>query len=88
MKKVIAIVLSLALAFPAASLLAQQAPAPAKQPMQVAQGGPPPAGLFGLGMAATVGLIVVAVVVVANVADDDDDALPVTAPATATTGTR
>ena len=81
MKKVIAIALSLALAFPAASLLAQQAPAPAKQPMQVAQGGPPPAGLFGLGMAATVGLVVLAVIVVANVADDDDDVIPVAAAA-------
>ena len=87
MKKVLAIVLSLALAFPAASLLAQQAPAP-KQPAQVAQaGGPPPAGLFGLGLGATVALGALLVIVIANAVDDDDTILPAATTATAT-GTR
>ena len=82
MKKIIAMILSVALAIPAASLLAQQAPvAPAKQPVQVAQGGAPGISLFGLGTAGTIGLIVVAAIVVASAVDNDDDPV-VTATAT------
>ena len=78
MKKVLAMVLSLALAFPAASLLAQQAPAK-QQPAQVAQaGGPPPAGLFGLGIGASVAIVAIAVLAIAAATDDDDTILPTT----------
>ena len=88
MKKIFAFVLSLALAFPTASLLAQQAPAQ-QQPAQVAQaGGPPPAGLFGLGLGATVALGALLVIVVANAVDDDDTIIPATATDGGTTGTR
>jgi hypothetical protein len=84
MKKVVAIILSLALAFPAASLLAQQAPASVKQPIQVAQGGPLEGfSLFGLSTMATVGLVVVAVAVTYEATKNDDD--PVVAKAAATT---
>ena len=73
MKKIIAIVLSLALAFPAASVLAQQAPAPAKQPIQVAQGGAPAPGLFGLGWPGTVLVVALAAAAVFAIADNSDD---------------
>ena len=88
MKKILAFVLSVALAFPTASLLAQQAPAQ-QQPAQVAQaGGPPPAGLFGLGLGATVALGALLVIVVANAVDDDDTILPAAGTTAAASGTR
>ena len=72
MKKIVAMILSIALTLPAASLLAQQAPAtPAKQPVQVAQGGNAPPTLFGLGPVASITIMVVAVIAAAAAVNDD-----------------
>ena len=80
MKKIVAMILSVALAFPAASLLAQQAPAPAaKQPVQVAVGAEPGAfSVFGMGTLVSAAIVVGLVLVVANAVDGNDT------PATAT----
>ena len=86
MKKVVAIILSLALAVPTASLLAQQAPTQVKQPVQVAQGGLPNFSLFGMGAAASIAVVVVAAALVYNAVEDDDD--PVVAKAATATATR
>src|SRR6185503_7641165 len=64
MKKIVAMILSLALAVPTASLLAQQAPTQVKQPVQVAQGGLPNFSLFGMGAAASIAVVVVAAALV------------------------
>jgi dienelactone hydrolase len=82
MRNVLAIALSLALAFPAASLMAQQAPAKV-QPVQVAQTGGSEAGLMGMSMGATIA-VVAALALVVVAANSNDDVTPV---ATAT-GTR
>ena len=86
MKKVLAVVLSLALAFPAASLLAQQAPASVKQPVQVAAGGIEGFSLFGMTPVLSIALVVVAAVVIADQVNNDDDPIP--AKAAAASGTR
>jgi predicted metalloprotease len=83
MKKVLAIALSLMLAFPAASLMAQQAPAKV-QPAQVAYQGGPEGGVMGMSMGTAIA-VAVAVVVVAVAANDSNDVIPGT---TAASGTR
>ena len=82
MKRIFAVVLSLALAFPAASLMAQQAPAKV-QPVQVAQSGGEGAGLMGMSMGATIAVIA-AIALVAVAANSNDDVLPVAASASGT----
>jgi hypothetical protein len=79
MKKLLAVMLSLALAFPAAGVLAQQAK---QQPVQTAQAGAAGGGLFGMGVGATVAIIAVAVLAVAAASDDDDTLPPATASGT------
>ena len=84
MKKVLAIALSLALAFPAASLLAQQAPAKV-QPVQVAYQGEV-GGFMGMGMATTMALIAALIITVA-VSNDDQTTIPATSAAAPASGT-
>jgi len=79
MKKIVAIVVSLALALPAASLLAQQAPTQVKQLVQVAQGGAAGPTLFGLGPVASITIMVVAVVAAAAAVNDDNNTVTATA---------
>ena len=80
MKKVLAIVLSLMLAFPAASLMAQQAPAKV-QPVQTAyQGGPE--GVLGMSTGAAIASAV-ALVVVISAANQSDSFTPAAGTTTA-----
>ena len=83
MKKVLAIALSLMLAFPAASLMAQQSPAKG-QPVQTAYQTGAEAGFMGMSMGAAIAAAV-AIVVVAVAANNGNDFTPT---ATTATGTR
>ena len=82
MKRIMAVILSLALTFPAASLMAQQAPAKV-QPVQVAAAGGPEGGIAGMSLGATIAVIA-AIGLVAVAANSNDNVLPATATATAT----
>ena len=86
MKKVLAIALSLMLAFPAASLMAQQAPAPAKvQPVQVAyQTGAE--GFLGMGTGAMIASLATLIIVI-SAANQSDSFTPAAGTTTAS-GTR
>ena len=84
MKKVLAISLALALAFPAAGLMAQQQQAPAKvQPVQTAYYQGVEGGIMGLSMSAAIA-VAVAVAIAVAAANDSSDSFTPTATATGT----